>query len=200
MIALLLASLLAWGAGPEPGAPWREVRYRGHTSYRVVADSSGVRLLASSRAANSALFHPAPPGEPPGEIAWRWRVLRHPEGADTRRRSGDDRAAAVFVLVRRGWWPGATQGLLYQWSTDGTDETWRRSPYAAGVHVITLRRGPAGHAWYDERRDLAADLRAAFGTAPRRIEAVGVLCDTDDTKSEASAEFAGIEWRDAPAR
>lgn len=191
-LAWLALALLGWGQGPSPPADWREVAYRGRTRYTVGADDSGRVLRAISRDANSALFHRVPRGQHVGELVWRWRVLRHPEGADTRRRAGDDRAAAIFVLVRRGLWPGRAQGLLYQWAAGGTPGEERPSPYAPNVRVITVRVGPAGAAWHSERRDVAADLRRVFGEMPERIEAIGVLCDTDDTGDAAEAEFGEL--------
>ncbi len=43
-----------------------------------------------------------------------------------------------------------------------------------------------------ERRELEADLRTAFGERVTRIEAIGVLCDADNTRDTASAEFGAI--------
>lgn len=191
---LLAVVSFGWGERLQISADWREVSYRGHTRYTVLAGDPGPVLHARSHDGNSALFHRVPRDARPGELAWRWRVLRHPRGADTRTRAGDDRAAAVFVLVRRGLWPGRAQGVLYQWASAGAPIEERPSPYAPNVRVITLRSTPAGPNWVDERRDLAADLRRIFGAIPSRIEAIGVLCDTDDTGDDAEAEFGELRW------
>lgn len=193
--AVVLAALvpLLWGPGPEPGREWREISYKGHTEYRVLRDSAGVRLAAESHGRHSALFHAVAPGVRVRTLAWRWRVLRHPAGADPSRRSGDDRAAAVFVLVHRSLLPWRTRGLVYQWSESAPLATWARSPYASEIRVLTLENAPAGDGWRRERRDVAADLREAFGPDAGAIEAIGVLCDTDDTHDRAVAEFGEIE-------
>jgi hypothetical protein len=194
IVLALVTGLLAWGSPPVPGKPWREVSYRGRTAYTVVADPGGVRLRAESRGRNSALFHPLPPHTRVRSLAWRWRVLRHPGGADTRVRRGDDRAAAVFVLVRRSWLPWRTRGLMYQWSPSVPRGDRSPSPYAGQIHVITLRDEPADTTWFDETRDVESDLREAFGELPASVEAIGVLCDSDDTGDRAAAEFGEIAW------
>ncbi len=102
----------------------------------------------------------------------------------------------MFVLVRRSVLPWRTRGLLYQWSAGAETGRWTSSPYAGGVRVLTLRNGPPDEAWVTERRDLAADLAAAFGRLPDRIEAIGVLADADDTGGVAAADFGELtlQW------
>lgn len=191
--AILAAMLtIGWDTLAEPHSPWREVSYKGHTAYRVERDSIGLCLHAEANGTNSALFYPVPEGAEISSLTWRWRVLRHPAGADPSKRRLDDRAAAVFVLIHRSILPWRTQGLLYQWAPAGIAGRWTSSPYAAGIRVITLERAPAGEVWREERRDLRADLVAAFGAAPERIEAIGVLCDADNTGGSATAEFGVI--------
>ncbi len=192
---LLLVSLvqLAFGDGPVVSSDWKEVSYKGRTRYVVQRDSSGTRLQARAEDQNSALFHRLQSDVRSAQLSWRWRVLRHPAGANTGVRSGDDRAAAVFVLIRRSWLPWRTRGLLYQWAEGTTPGGWSSSPYARDIRVITLEDAPAGEAWRRETRDLRADLLAAFGELPVRIEAIGVLCDADNTGDLSIAEFESIE-------
>jgi hypothetical protein len=191
--AILAAMLtIGWDTLAESHSPWREVSYKGHTAYRVERDSIGLCLHAEANGTNSALFYPIPEGAEITSLTWRWRVLRHPAGADPSMRRLDDRAAAVFVLIHRSILPWRTQGLLYQWAPAGEPGRWTSSPYAAGIRVITLERAPAGEVWLEERRDLRADLVAAFGAAPDHLEAIGVICDGDNTGARAAAEFGEI--------
>jgi hypothetical protein len=189
---LATALTLGWAALAEPHGPWQEVCYKGRTTYRVERDSTGMCLHAEADGTNSALFHSIPDGIVVSELAWRRRVLRHPAGADPTSKRLDDRAAAVFVLIHRSLLPWRTQGLIYQWAPAGESGRWTSSPYAAGIRVITLETAPAGEAWREERRDLQADLVAAFGALPERIEAIGVLCDADNTKGISTAEIGEI--------
>ena len=199
--ALALAATLHLGYGDGPGIPaaWKMVSYRGRTSYTVLRDSSRTWLHAEARGQNSALFHAVGPEAREAKLDWSWRVLHHPAGADTRTRAGDDRAAAIFVLVHRSFLPWRTRGLVYQWAEGEPCDRWESSPYASGIKVITLQNGPAGGAWRTESRDLAADLRAAFGSLPDGIQAIGVLCDADNTGGVAEAEIGELRLRWAEA-
>ena len=197
---LLLAGwlTLSWGSIAGVGDEWKEIRYKGRTSYWVVRDTTGNCLRAEARDQNSALMHVLPIGQRLRRMRWRWRVLRHPDGADPATRRRDDRAAAVLVLVHRNILPWRTRGLLYQWAPAGKPGEWVSSPYARDIRVLTLQRAPAGARWVMEERDLDADFRAAFGRVPVSIEAVGVLCDTDNTGEHAEAEFGEIECEMEP--
>jgi hypothetical protein len=164
-----------------------------------VRDSAGVTSLhADANAANSALFHRLDQDVRGVTLRWRWRVERHPLGANTQVRSGDDRPIAVFVMVRRSLFPWRTRGLIYQWAAGESCGVWRRSPYARDIWVMTLANAAAGPRWREESRELGVDLAQAFGAAPDRVEAIGVLCDADDTKDRSIAEIAEIrlDWSD----
>ncbi len=195
MLGLILGAWLslAWG---RPGAldeAWREIRYRGRTQFVVVADSSGVRLSADAVAGNSGLVRALPRGARLKQLRWKWRVLRHPEGADTSHRSGDDRAAGIMVLVHRSLLPWRTRALLYQWSPGASLGPWVSSPYARDIRVLNLSRDPAGEAWFEVTRDVARDLREVFGEDVTSVEAIGVICDADNTGDRATAEFGEIQ-------
>lgn len=199
-VVALIASwqLLEWGAAGAPDRAWSELRYRGRTTYVVLDDSLGTRLRAESRGTHSALVQRLREDQTLKRLRWRWRVLASPAGADPRTRKGDDRAAAVFVLVQRSVLPWRTRGLLYQWASAPPTGEWVSSPYARHIRVLTLRREAAGPGWHEEERDIEADLIAAFGQLPEAIEAVGVICDTDNTRGHALAEFGALECQWTP--
>ena len=189
-LVLAASLLLGWGHGVRE---WREQRYRGRTDYRTVGAGDHATLRAEAHDRNSALLTPLPI-DPHGVILkWRWRVLRHPAGADPTVRSRDDRAAGVLVIVRRSRIPGRTHALLYQWTPARPAGEWSHSPYSRRVPSVVLRAAPADSTWREESRDLEADLLRAFGAVPERIAAIGVICDADDTGDRASAEFGAIE-------
>ncbi len=186
------AEPLAWGPPGAPREPWREIRYARPTRFEVLAAEGGAVLRAESHGQHSALVRELASDPRGTRIAWRWRVLAHPAGADPERRSRDDRAAGVMVIVKRSVFPWRTRALLYQWTPARPRGEWSRSPYSASVRTLVLEAAPADSAWRDVERDLGADLAYAFGEAPERIEAIGVICDTDDTRGLAIAEFGEI--------
>lgn len=197
---LTTAITLSWSALADRSGPWRELSYRGHTAYTIQRDSTATDsatscLHAEARGTYSALVHVVPKGAGLTELSWRWRVLCHPDGADPSSRKRDDRAAGVFVLVHRSVLPWRTRGILYQWSPAGAPGVWTSSPYASEIKVLTLQTAPAGPAWRTEQRDIRADLLAAFGVVPSSIEAIGVVCDADNTGGTAISEFGELLCR-----
>ncbi len=193
LIALAMTLRLDYGTDRALAPEWRVVSYRGRTHYEPQRDSSAAWLRAEAKGKNSALFWPLDRDVRGATLSWKWRALRHPVGADTRVRSRDDRTAAVFIMVHRSILPWRTKGLLYQWAQGEAPGRWQNSPYASGIKVITLRNSSAIGEWHSEERDLGADLAAAFGTAPERVEAIGVLCDADNTGDVASADIGVLQ-------
>ncbi|MFN8987222.1 MAG: DUF3047 domain-containing protein, partial [Burkholderiales bacterium] len=49
--------------------------------------------------------------------------------------------------------------------------------------------------WIDEKHDVAADFRAAFGTAAPRIVGVAVGNDTDQTNESVTAWFGDVSFQ-----
>lgn len=191
VLALQLPLLLSWDpAGEEP--VWYEKRYAARTHYTIVGESDRAVLHAVADAANSAWLTRLRTSPDSLHLRWRWRVLEHPFGADPEVRSRDDRAAAVIVIVRRSFFPWRIKALLYHWVPDSEVGAWSKSPYSGNVKTLVIENAPADSAWRSVERDLGADLQQAFGELPERIEAIGVICDSDNTRERAEAEFGPI--------
>lgn len=145
-------------------------------------------------------------------LAWRWKVQSVVAHADLARKDGDDFAARVYVffdvpaaelpwkervklelarLVHGNALPVA--GLCYVWDNRHRAGTIAPNPYAPHIRTFVLESGAgAAGRWVDERRDLAADFRAAFPerAAPvPRITGIAAGNDTDQTGEHAVAWF-----------
>ena len=202
----LLAALLLGAAGPalplelpfvdDAGAlvdRWEEQALRGHTTWRAVVDSTGAWAEGEAEDAASALYHVfREPLEARGlELAWTWEALEFPAGEDLTEKRGDDRAAAVAVVFNRSRIPFLARAIFYVWSSVHEPGTLLRSPYASGVGVIVLRRGP-GEGALEERRRVDVDYRRLFGESPPAVEAVGVLTDSDDTGTRSRGRYGPL--------
>ena len=147
-------------------------------------------------------------------LSWRWRVEFGPPPTDVTRRGGDDRAIAVAVGFagfppRAGAWQRAqhaiAQGaagshtlpravLIYIWGGTGTEPSRFYSPWLGGlgkVHSLRHARSQTGQ-WFDERVDLDADWRAAFGGDPPLLQEIAIGTDVDDTRSRLDARIERI--------
>lgn len=166
-------------------------------------DSAGTVLLP---------FHVQP--KDTSHLAWRWKINRVIENADTTKKSSNDYAARVYVffdvpleslsfaerakirlarLLAGSDVP--TAALCYVWDNKAPVGTRYWSPYTSRVHVLTLQSGNLhANEWIEERHDVAADFRASFGTAAPRIIGVAVGNDTDQTGEQITTWFGDVSF------
>ena len=193
------------------GSGWTHGEYQGVRPARFTAGSDGaVRIEADGT--GSFVWRRVS-----GVVQclnWRWRVDLGPPATDITRRGGDDRAIALAVGFA-GFPPGAgawaraqhaiAQGaagshilpravLIYIWGGSGAEPPRFYSPWLSGlgkVHPLRHARSQTGQ-WFDEKRDLDADWRAAFGGDPPMLQEIAIGCDVDDTRSRLDARIERI--------
>ena len=212
---------------PAPGLPagWRElVPSRSKAPAFALVDDGGTTVLRvhSEDAAGAAAYalHIDPAGRP--ILSWRWKVDRVVQRADLAAKAGDDFAARLYVffdvpsselpfadrvrialarLLHGGDLPSTA--LCYVWDNRHPVGTAAWSPYTDRVRMIVLESGPArAGRWVDERRDLVADYRAAFGAraALHAVSGIAVGNDTDQTHETATAWFGDVALAAGDAR
>jgi hypothetical protein len=208
------------GPGEAPAPPWREVllpqQTLPRTRFAVVALDGRRVLRIESPGSYGNLVHPLalPAGGTP-VLSWRWRLDRAIDGADLQRKSGDDAALKVCVLMDAPLdgipfferqqlrlarllsgepLPAAT--LCYLWDRTLPAGSVLPNAYTRRMRwwVLQGRDSPLG-AWREERRDLRADVLRAFGDELGelpRITAVLVGADADSTGGQGLGHLAGI--------
>jgi hypothetical protein len=200
-----------------PPAPWKlatSPKIARHTQYEVVALDGAHVLRARADASYANLVHELPPGTVATRLAWRWRSERAIEGADLRRKSGDDvpaRVCALFDLPLERLSAGdrlrmrlgrtlfdpklPAAAICYVWDAKLPVGTWLANAYTDRVRMLVLRQAAPGR-WFDEARDLRAAFAAAFpqeskgGLPP--LAAVAVSADADNTGSSALSYFGDV--------
>ncbi len=219
---LTLAPLLGGAASPGQTPPelevqgWRKIEWTGIRPAEFTATpSGGVRIQAQGQGS----FITRRLQGPPGCLAWRWRVDAGPPATDLARRGGDDRAISVSIgfanfgpqagLALRAQHAVAQasagqvqiprSALSYVWGGTGREAQGRQgffpSPWTGGLSQIRVLRpaeSPRGQ-WVEERVDLAADWRAAFGgqEVPGMVELV-ISTDAEDTGARVDAQLENI--------
>lgn len=206
-------------------APWRElVPPRADPARFALVDDAGTTVLRvrSEDAAGAAVYalHADPAARP--VLAWRWKVDRVVEGADLAAKSGDDFAARVYVFfdVPASELPlgarvrlalarllyGATlpsAAICYVWDNRHPVGTTAWSAYTDRVRMVVLENdGARVGQWAEERRDLVADYRAAFGEGARLADVSGIAAgnDTDQTRESSTAWFGDFRLEAGSAR
>lgn len=194
---------------------WREMTFRDKPGNHYRLDGSGA-VTIESRASVSVAWRdlPADPRRTP-ILRWRWRVDLPVPPTDLSRKGGDDRSLAVYLAF--AWVPeqanllersvravlSSLAGqdlpgrlLTYVWGGNGRHDGWIDNPYLpAGAKLRVLRdsSAPLG-TWLEERVDVSADYRAAFGEDPPEVERIGVGADSDDTASAAKGAVRDLGW------
>ena len=185
-----------------PGWSVRTVRGVSAPDSELVTTAPGaaferaIRFEAERQAAFFWLELDDPRDPVAGHLAWRWRVDTPVPGASLATPSTDDAPARFFVAFGDGGMFSSPRMIFYSWG--GSDEIggqWTHDENE-NVRVMVLRNdeSPVG-TWLREVRNLDADHRAAFGSAPSEpVTAVGFMIDTDATGGRASSALGPIRW------
>lgn len=185
------------------------------TDYRAARVDGLDAVRIEARGSYGNLVHELPAGTRPGTLAWRWRLERPNPRADLATKPGDDSAVKVCVLfdapieqvpfVERQLLrvaraasgealPAAT--LCYVWAHAQRPGDVVPNAYSKRVRYAVLRGAEAPlDTWLDERRDVAADFRRAFGDEARDLppaSAVAVAGDADNTGAHSVAFVADL--------
>jgi len=163
------------------------------TRYLVVEEDGRDVLMALSRNSASALWTSLDQRiDESMELSWRWKVTRGlGRRADERVKSGDDYPARVLVAFGPNPFSKDVRALCYVWANEQPVGALYESPYSRNIATIVVRSGESELGkWLTESRSVVDDYRRAFGERPSKIYALGVMVDTDNTKSRATAWFS----------
>ncbi len=196
---------------PPGWQSWTVNRSKTPTQYALTEVEQRVVLHARADGSASGLYVPLTPREP-GKLRWTWKtrdVIPEGDNASGPREDAPLRVFAAFdgdkstlslkdhlmdemarLMTGRDM-PYAT--LMYIWGAKRPEGSVIPNPHTERVRMIVVDSGTR-HArqWRCHERDLRADYRAAFGKEPGRLLAIGIMTDTDNTKSQAEAWYGDI--------
>ena len=123
-------------------------------------------------------------------LSWQWRVLELPRGGDERHKKTGDSAAAIYVIFPGRFRP---DNIKYVWSASLPIGTITESPYNSKTKIVVLQNqsSPSG-TWVSEKVNVYEDYKRLFGGEPEHVQAIGLMSDSDNTKSRAEADYRGI--------
>ncbi|MEE4608804.1 MAG: DUF3047 domain-containing protein, partial [Desulfobacteraceae bacterium] len=170
-----------------------------HTTYTIEVEGENRVLRADADASASAIVHTSrfAVRQFP-EIRWRWKIQRPLAKGDARTRAGDDYPMRVYVIFEYdpeqaslgeriqygaakaiyGQYPPHSS-LNYIWANREHAETILPNAYTDRARMFPLQQGGAkAGQWVQERRNILADYRQAFGTDPPRQATVAIMADT----------------------
>ena len=214
------------GAAPVAGggpAKWQHLLFPGKTPTIFGYEREGGRDAVVATAASSASMLRRPVRVEPrelGGIHFSWKVPQLISGADMALRDSDDSPVRV-VLVFEGdrsrfssrdamlselmrtltgeEMPYAT--LMYVWCNRRQPGTLITNPRTDRIRKLVVESGPANLGqWLDYRRDIRADFERAFGEPPGALVGVGIMSDTDNTRSTARAWYGPVQLEGTQTR
>lgn len=171
---------------------WSPRSFGGVTEYSLVRLGERTVLKADSRGTASGLVKTVNLDPRVHRyLSWSWRVEGAVEDGDCRTEKGDDAAARLLVIFRRTG--NQVRVLNYLWANVLPPGTVLPHSGLKGVVMVAVRSGQAqAGRWLTEKRDLAADFKAAFGGEPPLIDALALMTDTDNTGGRATAYYGDI--------
>ncbi len=202
-------------AAPTHSARWRHYAFPGKTPTRFdYARKDGRDAIAVLAASSASMLRNKVRIEP-GELAgvrFSWKVPQLIAGADMALRDADDspvrvvlffegdrsrfspRDAMLSELVHTMTgeeMPYAT--LMYVWCNQRETGTVITSPRTSRVRTLVVESGAQKlNQWLDYERNIRADYERAFGEPPGALVGVGIMSDSDNTRSTAQAWYGPV--------
>lgn len=208
------AQPLPWRSGTA--APWQHKLFPGKRSSHYRLEQHEGRNAVHVRAQSSvSMLRQDVRVEPDqlGRVRFSWKVPALMAPADVALREQDDspvRVVLAFAGDRTRFsmkdallsqlsealtgepMPYAT--LMYVWSNQREPGTVVHSPRTERIRKIVLESGPrALGQWRDYERDIQADFEKAFGERPGALVGIGIMTDSDNTRSTAQAWYGPLQ-------
>lgn len=181
-----------------PAGPW--LKKNGWKEQRGNWDSwrfVGGALKTSQSGDSTLVGRKLRPGEAKGARMLRatFTVMRHPRGADLRKKGTEDSGLRIFVVFGRGGGLfSPPDSIAYAFGAPSRKGRFITSDRFDNVKYIVVAGGKAA---IGKRitlvRDVVKDYRKAFGRAAPPVRAIGIKSDSNNVGGQASALVHSIE-------
>ncbi len=213
-----------WGVESAPGmTAWQHLTFPGKAPNQFnYARKDGRDAVAVTASSSVSMLRSKVRIEPAelGSVRFSWKVPQLINGADMALRDADDSPVRI-VLVFEGdrsrfsardallsdlaltltgeEMPYAT--LMYVWCNQREPGAVIKSPRTDRVRKLVVESGARKlNQWLDYDRNIRADFERAFGEKPGALVGIGIMSDSDNTRSIASAWYGPVRLGRAPAR
>jgi hypothetical protein len=209
------------GKLPKAWQIWRVTPQKNKTQYTLKNYQGRTVLHASADVAASGLVLPLKPRPASYQmLSWEWKAMNLIAEADNQESSKDDAPLRIVVafdgdktklplkdqmvfemakIISGHDMPYAS--LMYVWSTKSPLEAVIPSPRTSRIKMIVVNSG-SDHLgqWQKHQRDLSKDYQMAFNEMPGKVIGLGLLTDSDNTKTKVNAIYGDIELKKMPGK
>lgn len=173
---------------------WERERFQGETRYAL--EGEALRAACRDSASGLVLRRRIDLRTTP-VLEWSWRVdaVFDPAGDETVK-AGDDFPARVYVVQDGGAALWRTRAISYVWASGAAPGSDWPNPFARQARMVVLRSGPTSPpgTWQHERRDVAADFLAYFGSEVDAIDGVAIMTDCDNRAAAVEAWYGPLRF------
>ena len=140
---------------------WKEKSFQGNTEYSIQNANGKYYLQASSNKTASALYKRVKVDLTKTPfLNWSWSVSNPLPRLQEQSKQGDDYAARIYVVVKRGVMPWQTYALNYVWSSNAsTSNAWPNAHVANAVMIPVRFSSDSTGQWITEKFNVRADLK-----------------------------------------
>ena len=204
------------GAGTaQPPSRWRHLSFPGKASSRFdYARKDGRDAVAVLAASSASMLRNKVRIEPDQlhGVRFSWKVPQLIAGADVALREADDSPVRVVLFfegdrsrfsardtmlselmrtITGEEMPYAT--LMYVWCNKRDPGTVISSPRTDRVRTLVVESGTRKlNQWLDYERDIRGDYQRAFGEPPGALVGIGIMSDSDNTRSTSQAWYGPV--------
>ncbi|MEO8279681.1 MAG: DUF3047 domain-containing protein [Ideonella sp.] len=202
-------------SSPPADSRWTHLSFPGKRASRYAPQrKDGRDALMVSAVSSASMVRRQVRVEPEalGRLQFSWLVPGMIDAADMTRRESDDSPVRLILAFEgdRSTFsakdamlselaeaitgeplPYAT--LMYVWSNRRPIESVIINPRTSRIRKLVMETGPdkVGR-WLNYERDVRADFVKAYGEQPGALLSIGLMTDTDNTRSEASAWYGPV--------
>jgi hypothetical protein len=178
---------------------WERKSFIGETEYSHAYDTGVSAVKAHSKSAASGMFRKIQANPLQYRyLRWKWKISEPLHNDAEKSKAGDDYSARVYVVFP-GFFFWQTRAINYVWASRLPREEAFPNPYTRNVQMVVVESGAEKKGtWVTEQRDVLADYRRFFGGEPRKLGAIAIMSDTDNTGGEVTAWYGDITLSSTP--
>jgi hypothetical protein len=195
LVSTALAASRTFGVLTLPDlSDWETKKFSGETSYQLISidDRLAIKAVSDSSASGMVREVKVDLSKTP-YLNWSWKVDATLGDQDETKKSGDDYAARVYVVISGGIFFWRTRAINYTWASMHPKGSSWPNPYTGNVVMVAIDSGQ-GYAgqWVTRKRNVLQDLKKLHGLDKTHIDAVAIMTDTDNSNKSATAYYGDI--------